>query len=216
MLAARGGERKAALYRAAERRAWYRVIAPDVRNVLRNAVAEEAAYWGALASTRPYIDESNFVALMLENAHSVTIAGDLPAMMASVEIRAPFLDQEIVSLALAVNYRKKVPHFRRPARLKQILKTAVSDLVPDELLYAPKRGFGFDIQERDVLAGPWRKAGDELFSEPEDADGLFVADEVRRLWRTHATPEGRPSDQVAKHFAIQLWLRARRAAELHL
>ena len=152
---------------------------------------------------------------MLENAHSVTIAGDLPAMMASVEIRAPFLDQEIVSLALAVNYRKKVPHFRRPARLKQILKTAVSDLVPDELLYAPKRGFGFDIQERDVLAGPWRKAGDELFSEPEDADGLFVADEVRRLWRTHATPEGRPSDQVAKHFAIQLWLRARRAAELH-
>ena len=216
VLATRPGERKAALYRAAERRGWNRVIAPDVGRTLHNAVAEEAAYWGQFAATSPYIDESNLVALMFENAHSVTIAGDLPAMMASVEVRAPFLDQEVVSLALAVHYREKVPDFKKPERLKQILKTAVTDLVPDDLLYAPKRGFGFGIQERDVLAGPWREIGDELFDEPDNADGLFVSREVKRLWESHGTRMGRPSEEVAKHFAVQLWLRERRTAELRM
>jgi asparagine synthase (glutamine-hydrolysing) len=206
-VAAPAGERKAALYRAVERKTWRRVLAPEAKPALRNVVAEEAAYWGALAAHRPYIDESNFVALMFENAHSVTIAGDLPAMLASVEVRAPFLDQEVMSLARATHYREKVPDFRSPARLKQVLKTAVSDLVPSELLYAPKRGFGFGIQERDVLAGPWRHVGEELFGEPDDADGLFVGREIRRLWQAHGSHGGGSSSEVAKHFAIQLWLR---------
>jgi asparagine synthase (glutamine-hydrolysing) len=216
VVAAPPGARKAALYRAAEHQAWSRAISPEVRQTLRNAVAEEAAYWGGFASARPYIDESNFVALMFENAHSVTIAGDLPAMMASVEVRAPFLDQEIVALALALHYREKVPDFKSPARLKQILKTAVSDLVPHELLFAPKRGFGFGIQERDVLTGPWRQTGDELFNEPDDADGLFVRRELSRLWQAHGTQAGGPSDEVGKHFALQLWLRERRGTELRV
>lgn len=214
VIAAPRGERKSALYRAAERESWRHVITPDMRKTLTNVVAEEAAYWGSLAAARPYIDESNFVALMLENAHSVTIAADLPAMMSSVETRAPFLDQEIVSLALAVAYRQKVPDFGDASRLKQLLKSAVDDLVPGDLLYAPKRGFGFGVQERDVLAGPWRRVADEVFAEPDDADGLFVPEAVRRLWKTHCTPAGRPSAEVAKHFAIQLWLRERRKTEL--
>jgi asparagine synthase (glutamine-hydrolysing) len=209
-VAAPAGARKAALYRAAERHTWSRVLAPDAKSLVRNAAAEEAAYWGALAARRPYIDESNFVALMFENAHSVTIASDLPAMLASVEVRAPFLDEKVMSLARAAHYREKVPDFCNPVGLKKILKTAVSDLVPTELLYAPKRGFGFGIQERDVLAGPWRKAGDELFSEPDDADGLFQGRALRRLWQAHSTNAGLPSSEVAKHFAIQLWLHERR------
>jgi asparagine synthase (glutamine-hydrolysing) len=208
--AALAGDRKAALYRAAERQTWSRVLKPVAKAAVRNVGAEEAGYWGTLVGRRPYIDESNFVALMFENAHSVTIAGDLPAMLASVEVRAPFLDQEVMSLARAAHYREKVPDFRNLAGLKQILKTAVRDLVPPELLFAPKRGFGFGIQERDVLAGPWRKAGDELFSEPDDADGLFDGRALTRLWQAHAANGGGSSSQVAKHFAIQLWLRGRR------
>jgi asparagine synthase (glutamine-hydrolysing) len=216
VLAARPGARKAALYQAAERTAWDRVVAPEVRVVLQNAVAEEAAYWGQFAAKRPYIDESNLVALMCENAHSVTIAGDLPSMMTSVEMRAPFLDQELVSLALAMHYREKVPDSRRPERLKQILKTAVADVVPEDVLYGSKRGFGFGIQERDVLAGPWRDVADELFREPDDADGLFVRREVGRLWKDrNARNKGSSSSsEIAKHFAIQLWLHERRKAEL--
>ena len=79
---------------------------------------------------------------MVENCHSVTIATDLPAMLSAVEMRAPFLDQDMIALAFALSWRTKLPADGDPTHLKAILKTAVRDLVPDELLYAPKRGFG--------------------------------------------------------------------------
>ena len=49
-----------------------------------------------------------------------------------------------------------------------------------------------------------------------DADGLFVRRELSRLWQAHGTKAGGPSDEVAKHFAVQLWLRDRRGAELRV
>ena len=103
-----------------------------------------------------YVDESNFIALMVEDCHSVTIASDLPAMLSAVEMRAPFLDQEMIALAFALSWRTKLPADGDLTRLKLVLKTAVSDLVPAELLYAPKRGFGYGIRERDLFLGPWR------------------------------------------------------------
>ena len=132
-------------------------------------VSEEMANWGRLGPREDYIDKSNFVALMVENCHSVTIATDLPAMLSAVEMRAPFLDQDMTALAFALSWRTKLPADGDPTHLKAILKTAVRDLVPDELLYAPKRGFGHGIQERDVLLGPWRGFVDRAFGDmPND------------------------------------------------
>lgn len=206
-LMAKPGVRKATLYLSAERETWDDVLVPEVKYALTNLAAEECEYWGKLLPEGPYIDEASFVALMVENTHSVTIASDLPAMMSSIEMRAPFLDQEMVALALATHYREKVPHFLNSRRLKQILKTAVADLVPHELLYASKRGFGYDIQEGMVLQGPWRKIADQLFAEPNDADGLFTRDGIRALWAADTRGNRVPFDRIAKHFAIQMWLR---------
>jgi len=205
VLSAQAGARKAALYRANESEAWNTLITPDVRDDLSNLAAEEMEYWGATIPAGPYIDESNFVALMVENTHSVQIASDLPAMMASVEMRAPFLDQRLVSFALATHFREKVPSITDASRLKQILKTAVADLVPRELLYAPKRGFGMGIQERTVLRGPWKRFADSIFVQPDDCDGLFVTAEVNKLWRSHETDDRVNFSLLAKLLAIQVW-----------
>ena len=40
-----------------------------------------------------------------------------------------------------------------PSKLDKILKKALEGRVPKELLYAPKRGFGYHIREEDVLRG---------------------------------------------------------------
>jgi len=208
VLAAKPGARKAALYRATEETAWT-CLDHDVRNQLKNLLVEELAYWGMLIPPSPYIDESNFVSLLIENAHSVTIASDLPAMLASIEMRAPFLDQRVVSFALATPYRQKVASFWDTTRLKQILKLAVSDLVPDDLLYAPKRGFGYDIKERAVLQGPWRQSAKAAFEDSDDAEGLFDRKALRELWYSHDNGAVR-SDLVARHFAVQLWLSSRK------
>jgi asparagine synthase (glutamine-hydrolysing) len=209
LMGARPGSRKAALYRRAEA-TWDVVLNPQVRPLLPNLAAEEATYWGSLTPSAAYIEESNFVALLVESTHSVTIAGDLPAMLASVEVRAPFLDQDLIAFALGTPLRSKVGGWTDARRLKQILKTAVEDLVPRDLLYAPKRGFGMGIQERMVLAGPWRKEAEELFTDADPADGLFDPDVIRRLWTAQKEGTGEHTDLLAKLFAIQSWLRMSR------
>jgi asparagine synthetase B (glutamine-hydrolysing) len=109
------------------RRAWRGVIADDAESVLRNRAAEELEYWGTLTPSRHFIDESNFTGLMVENTHSVTIAGDLPAMATAVEIRSPFLDPDMVEFALATPADLKIDRGAHGATLKAILREAVRD-----------------------------------------------------------------------------------------
>lgn len=210
LLAEQPGRRKAALYRSYQGRDWNQVIQPEARRVLSNGAARECEYWGSMLGKPDYIDESNFIALMMENSHSVTIAADLPAMMASVEMRAPFLDQEIVEMALSIPYRRKVPNSRDLSRLKYALKIAVEDLIPKHLLYAPKRGFGHGIQEKDILLGPWREIANGVFANSLDAEGLFDVRAIRNLWNRQSSGDESVSwGFIAKLFTIQLWLQER-------
>jgi asparagine synthase (glutamine-hydrolysing) len=150
-----------------------------------------------------YIDESAVIGLMHENLHSVQIAGDLPAMLASVECRCPFLDHKLVELAWATPYRSKVSN----GRLKAILKDALASRVPAELLDAPKRGFGYHIQEAAVLAGPWKAEVDAAFAQLDDLGGLLDRRAVAAIkQRFDARPEPNTAQLVAKLYAIQIAL----------
>lgn len=204
-LAAPPGKRKAAYYRALGKSEWGHLLTEDARIHLANRAAEEMEYWGDLCPSRKFIDESNFVGLMVENTHSVTTAGDLPAMAASVEIRSPFLDQEVISFAMATPVDMKIPSLKDASNLKAILRDSVVDLLPEDLLRAPKRGFGMGIQEEMVFRGPWREHASKLFSAPSDLDGFFRHDAIRIMWnRFLESASG--ANRIAKMFTIQQWL----------
>lgn len=68
---------------------------------------------------------------------------DKMSMGASLEARVPFLDHELVELAMsmpeAVKTRKGIP--------KTVLKQAVRGLIPDTVIDRPKQGFGVPVQE---------------------------------------------------------------------
>jgi len=204
LLKAPKGRRKAAMYRNLENNVWGNVLSQDAKHNIVNLAAEELEYWGDISNSRYYIDESNFCGLMVENTHSVTTAGDLPAMMASVEMRAPFLDQNIVEFALATHYRDKV-HRTDATKLKWILKKAVEDLMPKELLYAPKRGFGNGIQEKDILLGPWRERAEAVFSEIDDLGGLLDSSNIKKTWNKFSSGGQVDASLIAKIFSIQIW-----------
>lgn len=203
-LAAVPGTRKAAYYHGIAPSEWAHSLTNRAHSCLNNRASEEMRYWGPLCPSEHFIDESNFVGLMVENPHSVTIAGDLPAMAASVEIRAPFLDQEIVAFALATPVKQKIPDGNDSDWLKAILREAVHDLIPDELLRAPKRGFGMGIQERDVLVGPWRDRVALLLENPNDIGGLLDPSKIRFQWLSFLAGKI-PAVRIAKLLAIQIW-----------
>jgi len=79
---------------------------------------------------------------------SILTKVDRASMMHSLEVRAPFLDTEVVELA------RRIPHqfkFRNGSG-KYILKKAMEPLLPADILHRPKKGFGAPV-------GQWFKEG---------------------------------------------------------
>jgi asparagine synthase (glutamine-hydrolysing) len=68
---------------------------------------------------------------------------DLASMYNSLEVRVPYLDSEVVEYALGLPVEYKITARNR----KRILKEAFGDLLPQEILAQPKRGFDMPIGE---------------------------------------------------------------------
>ena len=73
---------------------------------------------------------------------------DKVTMAASIECRVPFLDHRLAELAAADS---GTPRKLRGGDLKHLLKRALTGIVPDEILYRGKRGFGAPM-------GAWLKS----------------------------------------------------------
>jgi asparagine synthase (glutamine-hydrolysing) len=73
---------------------------------------------------------------------------DRASMMHSLEVRAPFLDIEVVDFARRIPWRYKL----RGGQTKYLLKKALEPLLPNDILYRSKKGFGVPI-------GSWFKSG---------------------------------------------------------
>jgi len=68
---------------------------------------------------------------------------DRMSMAASLEARAPLLDHKLIDFVTTIPASLKL----KGTETKYIMKKAVADLVPNEILNRPKQGFGVPIQE---------------------------------------------------------------------
>ena len=111
----------------------------------------------------------------------VLVKVDRTSMAASLEVRAPLLDYELISTA-----------WRMPASLrmqngeigKMALRKLLARRVPEHMINRPKRGFGVPLNE--WLRGPLRNLADEhLAAAKVDQVGYFDSDEVSKLWAEH-------------------------------
>jgi asparagine synthase (glutamine-hydrolysing) len=117
---------------------------------------------------------------------------DRATMLASVEARAPFLDREVMELALGLPSAKKV----RGLQTKAVLKEAARPLLPASILGRRKRGLSVPIaswmnqglrDEVDRVLAPDRLRAQGWFR-PEPVGALLAehraghANHARRLW----------------------------------
>lgn len=204
VMSEKAGRRKEALYRDEASAIWPRLFAADTIDDLPvDLVSSWVSPWFSDNPPDTYIDEAAFLGLMQENSHAVTISGDLPAMANSVEVRCPFLDREVVEMALRIPFREKISGLRDHGHNKKVLKRALASRLPDDLLYAPKRGFGYYVQEDDVLRGPWKERVDAAFSTFDDLGGILNTPAIQTLKSDF--DEGHDVDAclIAKLYAIQ-------------
>jgi asparagine synthase (glutamine-hydrolysing) len=99
-----------------------------------------------IAQVRPDSDFASrmaYLELKLRLPELLLMRVDKMTMATSVEARVPFLDHHLVEYAMGLPVDLKI----RGTRGKHILKRALEKVLPADLLYGPKRGFGAPIRE---------------------------------------------------------------------
>src|SRR5215211_1773125 len=127
---------------------------------------------------------------------------DRTSMAATLEVRVPLINHELVELAARMPPRLKLRGLRR----KYILKKAAEGLLPRDVVWRKKAGFGAPI--RAWLRGPLRPLVDELLSEDVvRARGLFRPGEVRRVVEANLSGREDFNLQVLQLLTLEMWQR---------
>src|SRR5882724_111993 len=127
---------------------------------------------------------------------------DKTSMAANLEVRVPFLNLEMLELAARMPPDLKLRGLKR----KYILKRAAEKLLPREVVWRKKAGFGAPI--RSWLRGPLRPMVDDLLSEATlKGRGLFRPKEVRRVIEANLSGREDFNLQVFQLLTLELWQR---------
>lgn len=119
---------------------------------------------------------------------------DRASMANSLELRAPFLDQELATWAFGLPDELK---WKKSAGGKAILKKAMEDFLPRDILYRPKQGFTVPVAN--WFRGPLRENVLRLSqSGPLRDCGYFEPAGIERMAKDHVA--GR------RDFSKPLWL----------
>jgi len=146
------------------------------------------------------IEQMQFLDMNYYMAEDILTKVDRAAMAVSLETRAPFLDPRVAQFAAALPLDYKL----MGKNGKFILKKAVEDILPREILDRPKKGFGIPIAE--WLKGRLNSLMHDLLT-PErlDVQGLFETAYVERLMREHETGRASHHKQLWTLLVFQLW-----------
>ena len=127
---------------------------------------------------------------------------DKMSMAVSLECRVPLLDHELVAMAAAMPASLKVPG----GQLKGLMKSALGDLLPPDILHRKKRGFGTPM-------GAWLKRElapllrGLLAPEVVRHRGLFHSPVVDQLMADHETNRIDGTDALLSLMNLEIWSR---------
>ncbi|MDX6697658.1 MAG: hypothetical protein QOE65_1055 [Solirubrobacteraceae bacterium] len=130
------------------------------------------------------------------------LIADKMSMAASLELRVPMLDQDLIALAESA---APTQHVRR-LRGKALHKEALEGLLPREIVHRPKLGWQTPVDR--WLRGELRPLLDEvLLGEGEVCRELFEERELRRLADEHAAGRADHTRRLFCLLSLGLWHR---------
>ena len=142
-----------------------------------------------------YVDFKTFMpALNLDTT-------DKTSMAANLEVRVPFLNHELVSLTERIPAELKIKGMKR----KYVLKKAVEDILPKEIIWRKKAGFSAPIRSW-VRTSLKPLINDLLSEETIKKRGLFDAEEVQKIIETNQTGREDLNLQVFQLLTFELWM----------
>ncbi len=166
------------------------------------ARADYARRWRAThgASTLDRLLKLNIDTYLVDD---LLVKMDRTSMAHGLEVRSPFLDTELVEFAARLRPSLKV----RGLSLKRVLKQALADLLPAEILTRPKRGFGVPLDR-------WFREDLQAYTHSMLGDGARVRAHVRpdsldRLLAEHRAGKAGHGHALWTLLTLEVFLRKR-------
>jgi asparagine synthase (glutamine-hydrolysing) len=177
------------------------VFSPDIRHVVEQSDPfsryRECQRWFA---THDLGNQMSLSDLMIELPDRFLEKVDRATMAAGLEVRVPFLDDDLVEYVVRIPGARKMSWGRK----KWLLKQALAGVVPDDVLYGPKTGFN-------VPFAYWLKTSlkpmffDHLSRFTIAQPGVLNADLLRRWYQQFETDQRDHSNMLWKMLNFLIW-----------
>lgn len=169
-----------------------------LKNNTYSLIAREFLQSGATNKTEQAV-YADFAMYLPED---LLVKVDIASMAVSLEGRSPFLDHEFLELTAQIPFDLKLKGLNNK---KYILKEALRGLLPNEILFRPKMGFGVPIDA-------WFRGELKTYTEGKLLSGqlvnrgFFRPEAINELLHTHTSTEINFSPQIWALLTLELWL----------
>ena len=175
------------------------LLTDDARQRGGDAYAGSLQHWNAssgdLLHRLLYTDIKTYLVELL-------MKQDQMSMAASIESRVPFLDHELVEFTASI----PAQYDTKGLAGKFILKSAVEDVLPRDIVYRQK--MGFPTPWAFWLAGPQLDDLERLLLEPRTRERrYFKSDVVQRLFAEHRAGRRDHGNRIWRLLNLELWER---------
>ncbi len=137
---------------------------------------------------------------MFMNGLNLTYS-DRASMAASVELRVPFIDREMVNFAMQIPGSLKYKNIQQ----KYILKKAAEKYLPHEIIYRPKASFGAPL--RSWISGELKEMVNDLLSENQvKKRGIFNPAFIKKLIENDRRGFQDNAYQIYQLLTIEIWM----------
>jgi asparagine synthase (glutamine-hydrolysing) len=155
-----------------------------------------------LVTTRPEL-EQNCMDVLVSLTDEMLTKVDRMTMAASVEARCPLLDWHLVEYAASLPFSLKIPG-RSSNNLKWLLRKAIGDLLPADLLQRRKHGFNVPLDAW-FRQGAKKHLHSVLSPERIRRRGLFNPVEVSDLLARHDAGQTNASNRLYALLVFETW-----------
>jgi asparagine synthase (glutamine-hydrolysing) len=175
------------------------LLTPEALATAGDAYAGSLSAWersrGDLLHRLLYADINSYLIELL-------MKQDQMSMAASVESRVPFLDHVLAEFTARIPWQYSIHGMAG----KFILKQAVEDLLPHEIVYRKKMGFPTPWEY--WLAGPQLDDVERMLLEPRSIErGLFRPEAVTRICAEHRSKSRDHGNRIWRLLNLEIWFR---------
>jgi len=178
------------------------VISPEMKGQFNpNRLVEEISSYEKRLDPKDRTTVLQYLDLKLYLQESILVKVDRASMACSLEVRAPFLDHELVEFVMGLPAELKLKRFTS----KYVLKKAMKPFLPKEVIERKKKGFGVPIAK--WVKGPLRELFEELLLPDRiRREGFLNPDYVTTLLQDHLMNKKDNRKQLWTLLVWELWV----------